>query len=74
MRWEAAVEGIKASGTDANPDCGTFSDKASRAAALPVLYRMTAGGSHVTHSPDKFDTGRRHQDCERGGVHRDVLD
>jgi sugar phosphate isomerase/epimerase len=54
--WEAAVEVIKASGTWANPDCGNFPDKASRAAALPILYRMTAGSSHVTHAPDKFDT------------------
>jgi hypothetical protein len=55
--WEAAVEGIKASGTYANPDCGNFPDKASRAAALPILYRMTAGSSRVTHAPEKFDTG-----------------
>jgi sugar phosphate isomerase/epimerase len=55
--WEAAVEGIRASGTYANPDCGNFPDKASRAAALPILYRMTAGSSRVTHAPDKFDTG-----------------
>jgi sugar phosphate isomerase/epimerase len=55
--WEAAVEVIKASGTYANPDCGNFPDKASRAAALPILYRMTAGSSRVTHAPEKFDTG-----------------
>ena len=54
--WEVVVETIKASGTWANPDCGGFPDKASRAAALPVLYRMTAGSSHVSHVPDKFDT------------------
>ena len=54
--WQAVVEAIKASGTWANPDCGGFPDKASRAAALPVLYRMTAGSSRVTHAPDKFDT------------------
>jgi sugar phosphate isomerase/epimerase len=54
--WEAAAEVIKASGTWANPDCGNFPDKASRAAALPLLYRMTAGSSRVTHVPDKFDT------------------
>ena len=55
--WEVVVETIKASGTWANPDCGNFPDKQSRAAALPILYRMTAGSSHVTHVPDKFDTG-----------------
>ncbi|MGA3096145.1 MAG: hypothetical protein ABSF25_06790 [Bryobacteraceae bacterium] len=54
--WEAAVEVIKASGTYANPDCGNFPDKQSRAAALPILYRMTADSSRVTHIPDKFDT------------------
>jgi len=54
--WEAAVEVIKASGTYANPDCGNFPDKESRAAALPVLYRMTAGSSRVQDIPNKFDT------------------
>ena len=54
--WEVVVETIKASGIWANPDCGNFPDKQSRAAALPILYRMTAGSSHVTHVPDKFDT------------------
>jgi hypothetical protein len=55
--WEVVVEAIKASGTWVTPDCGNFPDKRSRAAALPILYRMTAGSSHVTHVPDKFDTG-----------------
>ena len=50
------VEVIKASGIGANPDCGNFPDKESRAAALPVLYRMTAGSSRIQHIPDKFDT------------------
>jgi sugar phosphate isomerase/epimerase len=54
--WQAAVEVIKASGIWASPDCGNFPDRATQAAALPVLYRMTAGSSHVTHAPDKFDT------------------
>ena len=26
------------------------------AAALPTLYRMTAGSSHVKHFPDRFST------------------
>ena len=54
--WDVLVEVIKASGTYANPDCGNFPDLASRKAALPVMYRMTAGASHVKHFPDKFDT------------------
>lgn len=54
--WEAFVEVLKASGTYANPDCGNFPDRASRDAALPIMYRMTAGSSHVKHFPDKFDT------------------
>jgi hypothetical protein len=54
--WEVFVEVLKASGTSANPDCGNFPDKASRDAALPILYRMTAGSSHVKHIPQKFDT------------------
>jgi hypothetical protein len=54
--WEVVVETAKASGIWVTPDCGNFPDKQSRAAALPVLYRMTAGSSHVTHVPDRFDT------------------
>jgi sugar phosphate isomerase/epimerase len=54
--WEAVVEVIKASGIWANPDCGNFPDKESRAAALPIMYRMTSGSSHVKHVPDRFDT------------------
>jgi sugar phosphate isomerase/epimerase len=54
--WEVLVEVIKASGIWANPDCGNFPDKESRDAALPILYRMTAGSSHFKHMPDKFDT------------------
>jgi hypothetical protein len=53
---EAVVEVIRASGTWANPDCGAFPDKAARAAALPVLYRMAGGSCHLTHIPEKFDT------------------
>ncbi len=54
--WDVYVEVLKASGTYSNPDCGNFPDNPSRAAALPVLYRMTAGSSHVKHIPDKFST------------------
>lgn len=54
--WEVVVEVIKAAEVGANPDCGNFPDKASRAAALPVLYGMTAGSSRVQHVPAKFDT------------------
>jgi sugar phosphate isomerase/epimerase len=53
---DVVVEVVKASGIGVTPDCGAFPDKQSRAAALPVLYKMTAGSSHVTHLPDKFDT------------------
>jgi hypothetical protein len=54
--WETVVEVIKAAGIGVNPDCGNFPDKESRAAALPVLYRMTAGSSRVQNIPNKFDT------------------
>jgi sugar phosphate isomerase/epimerase len=54
--WEAVVEVVKAAGIGVNPDCGNFPDKESRAAALPILYRMTAGSSRVQHVPNKFDT------------------
>ena len=54
--WETFVEVIKASGTCVNPDPGNFPDNASRAAALPVMYQLTAGSSHVKHLPDKFST------------------
>lgn len=54
--WEVVVEAIKAAGIWASPDCGNFADKATRAAALPVLYGMTAGSSRVQHVPAKFDT------------------
>jgi sugar phosphate isomerase/epimerase len=53
--WETVVEVIKASGIWANPDCGNFPDKAAQAAALPVMYRMTSGSSHIKHVPGKFD-------------------
>ncbi len=53
--WDVFVEVLKASGTSANPDIGNFPDKESRAAALPIMYRMTAGSSHVKNIPDKFD-------------------
>jgi Xylose isomerase-like TIM barrel len=55
-QWGTVVEVIKASGTWASPDCGNFPDKASRAAALPIVYGMTAGSSRVKHLPEKFDT------------------
>ena len=54
--WDVFVDVIKASGICANPDCGNFPDKQARAAALPIMYRMTAGSSHVKHIPEKFDT------------------
>jgi sugar phosphate isomerase/epimerase len=54
--WETFVEVIKASGTCVNPDPGNFPDNESRAAALPVIYRLTAGSSHVKHLPEKFST------------------
>ena len=53
---EVAVEVIRAAGISASPDCGNFADKPARAAALPVLYGMTAGSSRVQHVPAKFDT------------------
>jgi len=53
---DVVVEVVKAAGIRVSPDCGNFPDKQSRAAALPALYKMTAGSSHVTHIPDKFDT------------------
>jgi hypothetical protein len=56
LPWEVLVEVIKASGSYANPDCGNFPDKESRAAGLPVMYKLTAGSSHVKHVPEKFDT------------------
>lgn len=54
--WDVLVEVTKASGTRVNPDCGNFPDKESRAAGLPVMYRLTAGSSHVKHDPQRFDT------------------
>jgi sugar phosphate isomerase/epimerase len=54
--WDVFVEVIEASGVYANPDIGNFPDKESRAAALPIMYRMTAGSSHVKLIPEKFDT------------------
>jgi len=54
--WEAVVEVIKASGIWANPDCGNFPDKESQAAGLRVMYRLTAGSSHIKHIPEKFNT------------------
>lgn len=54
--WEVVVEVIKASGIWANPDCGNFPDNQSRAAGLALMYKMTAGSSHVKHVPDKFST------------------
>jgi len=54
--WDVFVDVIKASGIYANPDIGNFPDKESREAALPILYRMTAGSSHVKNIPEKFST------------------
>jgi hypothetical protein len=54
--WEVVVEVIKASGIAANPDGAHFPDKEARAAGLAVMYRMTAGSSHVNHVPEQFDT------------------
>jgi hypothetical protein len=54
--WEVVVDVIKSSGIWCNPDCGNFPDNESRRAALPVMYKMTAGSSHVKHVPDRFDT------------------
>lgn len=54
--WLVVVETIKASGIGANPDCGNFPDNDSRAAGLAVMYRLTAGSSHVKNIPEKFDT------------------
>lgn len=53
--WEVVVEVIKASGIWANPDCGNFPDKEAQAAGLAVMYKMTAGSSHVKNIPGKFD-------------------
>jgi len=54
--WDLFVDVIKASRIYANPDIGNFPDKESREAALPILYRMTAGSSHVKNIPEKFST------------------
>ncbi|SPE35883.1 exported hypothetical protein [Candidatus Sulfopaludibacter sp. SbA6] len=54
--WDVFVEVVKASGTRANPDCGNFPDTESRNAALPIMYGMTAGSSHVKNIPEKFST------------------
>jgi hypothetical protein len=54
--WEVVVDVIKAAGIGANPDGAHFPDKESRAAGLAVMYRITAGSSHVNHVPEKFDT------------------
>ena len=54
--WDVFVDVIKASGICCNPDSGNFPDDASRAAALPIMYRMTAGSSHVKNIPEKFST------------------
>jgi sugar phosphate isomerase/epimerase len=53
--WELFVDVIKTAGICVNPDSGNFPDKESRAAALPIMYRMTAGSSHVKDIPGKFD-------------------
>jgi sugar phosphate isomerase/epimerase len=52
--WDVFVDVIKASGICCNPDSGNFPDMESRAAALPIMYRMTAGSSHVKEIPGKF--------------------
>ena len=54
--WEVLVEVVKASGTWISPDCGNFPDKESQAAGLRVMYRLTAGSSHIKHIPEKFNT------------------
>lgn len=54
--WEVFVDVLKASGTYCNPDCGNFPDRASRDAALPIMYKMTSGSSHAKSIPEKFDT------------------
>ena len=54
--WTVFLDVIKASGIYCNPDCGNFPDNESRAAALPLMYRMTAGSSHVKNIPEKFNT------------------
>jgi sugar phosphate isomerase/epimerase len=54
--WDVFVDVVKAAGICANPDIGNFPDNESRAAALPIMYRMTAGSSHVKLIPEKFDT------------------
>jgi sugar phosphate isomerase/epimerase len=54
--WDVFVDVVKAGGIFANPDIGNFPDKESRDAALPILYRMTSGSSHVKLIPEKFDT------------------
>ena len=54
--WEVLVEVVKASGTWISPDCGNFPDKESQAAGLRVMYRLTAGSSHIKHIPERFNT------------------
>jgi len=52
--WDVLVDVIKAGGIYINPDSGNFPDNEARAAALPVMFRMTAGSSHVKEIPGKF--------------------
>ena len=55
--WDVLVEVGKASGVYMNPDTGNFFDNAARMAGLPVMYRLTAGSSHVKYNPTQYDTG-----------------
>jgi hypothetical protein len=54
VSWDVLAEVIKASGVSANPDCGNFPDKESRAAGLAALYRVSAGNSRIQQMPEKY--------------------
>jgi sugar phosphate isomerase/epimerase len=52
---DVVVDVVKGAAIAVNPDCGNFTDKAARAAALPVLYRIAGESSRIQQIPAKFD-------------------
>ena len=68
--WDVVVEVIKASGIRANPDCGNFPDKESRAAGISRHVQADRGQQPCPAHPGEIRHGRGHQDFERGGVQR----
>jgi sugar phosphate isomerase/epimerase len=53
--WEVIVEVIKAAGIHANPDIGNFPNEEARTAALPVMYPLSSGSSHVHYNPGTYN-------------------